>query len=208
MPGNAMRSSVVFAVSTITLQRTRWRKRRDYESCAGAQLIMGLQSKRPAIFCTTLCVLRARSAHLRRKGSLKPPRGFSIWIFQSPFLACAEGPDAVDESQVSARLALFPHDANSVRYPRQGADFAELAAQLRPGISRVGAQVDVAVQAVGDDYVGIGHVSPEPIDDRVWLDRQLACLPAGAAILRALDCAALARDEIAVADEDGVRIAG
>src|SRR5690242_1291339 len=63
------------------------------------------------------------------------------------------------------------------------------------------------MQAVGDHDVGIRRVGAEPVDDRVWLDRQRALFPGLAAVARALDRAALSRNEIAVAHEDGLRIA-
>src|SRR5580704_9082752 len=98
--------------------------------------------------------------------------------------------------------------AGLIRHPGDGANLAKLAAHLGPGIPRIGGQIQVTVQTVGDDDVGVRLICSEPVNRGIWLDRQLACFPASAAVPRSLDCAALARDEVAIAHEDRVRISG
>src|SRR6266404_5669179 len=98
--------------------------------------------------------------------------------------------------------------AVSVRQPRERANLAELAPQLLPRAAAVAAEIDVAVQAVSYHDVGVRGVDAKPVHRGVRLNRERAFLPARAAVCRALDRAALARDEIAVGDEHDVRIAG
>src|SRR5579875_3367517 len=63
------------------------------------------------------------------------------------------------------------------------------------------------MQAVGGDYVRIGGIGREPVDGRIGFDRQRQFRPASTAVLSSMDRAALARNEVAVGDEDGIRVA-
>src|ERR1700722_3769155 len=98
--------------------------------------------------------------------------------------------------------------AGLVRHPGDSANLAKLATYLGPRIARIGGQVQVTVQTVGDDDVGVRLICSEPVNRGIGLDRQLACFPASAAVPRPLDRAALAWDEVAVAHEDRVGISG
>src|SRR3984957_964526 len=98
--------------------------------------------------------------------------------------------------------------AGLVRHPGDRANLAKLATYLGPRVARIGAQIQVTVQTVGDDDVGVRLICSEPVDRGIGLDRQLACFPASAAVPLPLDRPALARDEVAVAHEDRVGISG
>src|ERR1019366_6502914 len=87
-------------------------------------------------------------------------------------------------------------------------NLAEFAAQLGPRIARISRDIQVPVQAVGDDDVRIRPMRAEPIDHRIRLDRQRAFLPGRPAVARTLNRSALAGDKVAVANEDGVPIVG
>src|ERR1700730_16059182 len=63
------------------------------------------------------------------------------------------------------------------------------------------------MQAIREHDVRICGVGPKTGNPRVGLYSQDAFLPRRAAVTRALDGAALPRDEIAVGDEDDIRIA-
>src|SRR5215475_12060714 len=92
--------------------------------------------------------------------------------------------------------------------PGYRAYLAEFAAVLLPRVAAIGARIDVTVEAVRHDYVGIRRISRDPIHDRIRLDRQRARVPMLAPIARALNRATLARYEIAIANENRIRIAG
>src|SRR5580698_7304301 len=113
---------------------------------------------------------------------------------------------SVYEQLLARRRTDCPADL--VRHPGESANLAKLAAHLCPRIARIGAQIQVTVQTVGDDDIGVRLICSEPVNRGIWLDRQLACLPANAAVPRPLDRAALAWDEVAVAHEDRLGISG
>src|ERR1700730_8899622 len=89
--------------------------------------------------------------------------------------------------------------AGLVRHPGDSANLAKLATYLCPRVAGIGGQIQVTVQTVGDDDIGVRLICSEPVNRGIWLERKPTCCPASAIVWRPLHRAALDWDEDAVA---------